>query len=283
MARLIDQLSRIRGKKLPTLAGNKPATPIMRPQATTPEMRYSVEKLIAHLNRPTYAIPPSEVISSPVPALMTDESTVRQIRRMDVQQLTFLGMAFLLTLAVILTLVMLLGQAPQLGINTPAIAQSITETATTDTHYQIRMIPPVVYEADATKTPAPTLTPTPTSTTIPPEVTSDALPQSPWINEATYTARAPFIENAIRRGNTPFSWQVGMRVVVVQDTAIYERPGDWASVVDLLEAGTFLTLRLGRHNGRSLLWYYDADEVWFAVANENQFGWLPLRFITLPN
>lgn len=283
MARLIDQLSRIRGKKLPTLAGNKPATPIMRPQATTPEMRYSVEKLIAHLNRPAYAIPSNEVISSPVPALMTDESSMRQIRRIDAQQLTFLGMAFLLTLAVILTLVMLLGQAPQLGINTPAVAQSITETATTHTNYQIRMIPPVVYEADATKTSAPTLTPVPTSTNILLDVTSDVLPQSPWINEATYTARAPFIENAIRRGSTPFSWQVGMRVVVVQDTAIYERPGDWASVVGLLEAGTFLTLRLGRHNGRSLLWYYDADEVWFAVANQNQFGWLPLRFITLPN
>ncbi|MCL4256885.1 MAG: hypothetical protein KJ043_24215, partial [Anaerolineae bacterium] len=65
--------------------------------------------------------------------------------------------------------------------------------------------------------------------------------------------------------------------------ALYSEAGNWSSVVGLLDAGTILTLRLGRHNGRSLLWYYDTDEVWFAVADENQFGWLPLRFITSPN
>ncbi len=276
VARLIDQLSRIRGKKSPTVAGHKPATPIMRPQFTTPEMRQSVEKLIAHLNRPTYAPAPNEMIYAPVPAMMTDESA-HYIRRVDTQQLAFLGMAFLLTLAVILTLVMLLGQAPE---PTPVIADTVTETPTdglnrevVHSDAQIRMIPPVVYEADPTKTLAPTATDAPV----------DDNPTNEWINEATYTARAPFIENAIRRGTTPFGWQAGDEVVVVQDTALYSSAGDWSSVVGLLDAGTILTLRLGRHNGRSLLWYYDTDEVWFAVADENQFGWLPLRFITSPN
>lgn len=276
IARLIDQLSRIRGKKVQTVAGHKPATPIMRPQFSTPEMRQSVEKLISHLNRPAYAPSPSEMIHSPVPDLMTDESA-RLIRRVDTQQLAFLGMALLLTLAVILTLVMLLGQAPQ---PTPVIADTITETPTdefvrevVDSDAQIRMIPPVIYDTDPTKTPAPTATDAPV----------EDIPTNEWINEATYTAREPFIENAIRRGTTPFGWQSGDDVVVVQDTALYSEAGNWSSVVGLLDAGTILTLRLGRHNGRSLLWYYDTDEVWFAVADENQFGWLPLRFITSLN
>jgi len=280
MARLIDQLSRIRGKKL-TIAGNKPATPISRPQFSTPEMRQSVEKLIAYLNHPTYA--PSEVISAPVPALMTNEAVLNP-RRVDVQQLTFLGMAFVLTLAVILTLVMLLGQPNDVP---SVIAQSVTETPTQQVGItptavfggETRMIPPVVYEPEVTKTLSPTATPTPTD--LPPNVTPEATID--WLNSATMTARAPLIENAIRRNTTPLGWQAGTEVVVVQDTALYSEAGNWQSAVGLLDAGTLVSLRLGRHNGRSLLWYYDSDEVWFAVNTSETFGWLPLRFLTLPN
>jgi hypothetical protein len=82
---------------------------------------------------------------------------------------------------------------------------------------------------------------------------------------------------------TPLGWSAGMDVVVTQDTALYSEAGNWQSATSLLDAGTMLTLRLGRHNGRSLLWYYDSEEVWFAVSSDEIFGWLPLRFLTLPN
>lgn len=274
MARLIEQLSRIRAKKQPTIAGNKPATPIVRPQFTTPEMRQSVEKLIAHLHRGAYAAP-NEMIHNPVPAPSLEES-IHHIQRVDKQQLAFLGMALLLTLAVVFTLIMLLGQSPQ---PVPVIANTITETPADvsasigDRQFQNRAVPSEIDELEPTKTPAPTMT----------HVSVDDTPTFSWINEATYTARAPFIENAIRRGTTPFGWRVGDEVVVVQDTALYSVAGDWSSAVDLLKTGTILKLRLGRHGGRSLLWYYDANEVWFAVANDASFGWVPLRFITSPN
>ncbi|MCU0480699.1 MAG: TIR domain-containing protein [Anaerolineae bacterium] len=274
MARLIDQLSRIRDKKL-VVAGHKPATPISRPQFKTPEMRDSVEKLIAYLNHPAYV--PNEVISAPVPSMMTAESA-HHPRRVDFQQLTFLGMAFTLTLAVILTLVMLLGQPTDVP---PVIAQDVTETPTSHPTITLdantRMIPPVVFESDPTKT----LEPIATATESPAESTAEASPE--WINAATLTARAPLIENAIRRNMTPLGWSAGMDVVVTQDTALYSEAGNWQSATSLLDAGTMLTLRLGRHNGRSLLWYYDSEEVWFAVSSDEIFGWLPLRFLTLPN
>ncbi|MDX2076412.1 MAG: TIR domain-containing protein [bacterium] len=278
MARLIDQLSRIRGKKL-VFAGNKPVAPSIHPQFHTPEMRNSVEKLIAHLNRPTsYAT--NDMLATPVPALMTNEAVMRP--RVDTQQLAFLGMAFVLTLAVILTLVMLLGQAPDV---TPVIAQSVTETATVQPSpanftAEVRgIIPPVVFESDPTKTLEPTFTPTPTD--LPSDFTAE--PTIEWINEATITARAPLIQSAIRRNSTPFGWQAGMDVVVVQDTALYSEAGNWESPIGLLNAGTTVSLRLGRHNGRSLLWYYDSEDVWFAVNTDTEFGWLPLRVLTLPN
>ncbi|HRF97679.1 MAG TPA: toll/interleukin-1 receptor domain-containing protein [Aggregatilineales bacterium] len=276
MARLIDQLSRIRSKKL-VFAGNKPVAPAIYPQFNTPEMRNSVEKLIAHLNHSSYTT--NDMLATPVPDLMTNEAVMRP--RVDTQQLAFLGMAFVLTLAVILTLVMLLGQAPDA---TPVVAQSVTETATVQQSpanftAEVRVIPPVVFEADPTKTLEPTFTPTPTD--LPPDFTSE--PTIEWINEATLTARAPLIQSAIRRNSTPFGWQVGLDVVVAQDTALYSEAGNWASPIGLLNAGTIVSLRLGRHNGRSLLWYYDSEEVWFAVNTDTEFGWLPLRVLTLPN
>ncbi|GEM_PF-2060783 len=279
MARLIDQLSRIRGKKL-TFAGNKPVAPAIHAQINTPEMRNSVEKLIAHLNRPAYF--PNDVLVAPAPALMSHESMPTP--RIDTQQLTFLSMAFVLILAVILTLVMLLSQVPQFGQPSVVVAQSVTETATTDSAMvtftaETRMIPPVVFETDPTKTPQPTLTLTATESAV------DSTPEviSEWLNSATLTARAPLIEAAIRRNMTPLGWRVGMQVVVAQDTAIYSEAGNWQSPVGLLEAGTSVSLRLGRHSGRSLLWFYDTDEVWFAVSIDSTFGWVPLRFLTLPN
>lgn len=273
MARLIEQLSRIKGKKI-NLAGNKPiAPPALHPQFRNSELKSSVERLIAHLNRPSY----SDVLVAPAPSYVQNV-TPRHNSRFDMTQLAFLGMAFALTLAVMLTLVMLLGQVS----NTPfAIAQDITETATS-TATEADIIPPVIFMPDATPTSTPSPTMTPSITPASSEATEvvDTTPPA-LLSSATLTARAPIITEAVRRNTTPLGWQVGMDVLVGIDTALYSEAGNWNSPVGLLDAGTVVALRLGRHNGRSLLWFYDSREVWFAVNTAEVFGWLPLRVLTV--